>query len=301
MLSPKKPLQLTWDKFVTHFKRKISSDENLMELENQFLTLMKSSMSIDEYTNTFTDKMEFSLRVIPDKLTKVDRYSKGFPWEYTIPVKQAPTFEATIWAAKFVEGMLKKRTTTRVEVGEKRKAKGINNKNSKTKKFSKSNKKTGSNIEGKCCDQYRKKHFGNCVICFKCKKPGHISTNCLVNGNVCFNCGEEGHMKANCPKVEKPIPRIMPPKPKGRSYQTSLNEVKEKADVASGTFLVNQIPAIIIIDFGAYHSFISHKFGRNVSVSNRLEAVTINLDGNEFHHELLPFELSELDVIISME
>lgn len=57
-----------------------------IELENQFLTLEKGDMYIDEYTNAFTDKMEFTLRIVLDELSKIDSYAKGFPWEYSVPI-----------------------------------------------------------------------------------------------------------------------------------------------------------------------------------------------------------------------
>ena len=103
------------------FKRKYCSTQNLLELETQFLTLKKGSMTIDEYTNNFTDKIEFALRLVPDELTKIDKYAKGLPWEYVVPVRQAPTLEATIWAAKSVEDMIKGRAASKLEVVEKRK------------------------------------------------------------------------------------------------------------------------------------------------------------------------------------
>lgn len=60
------------------------------------LALKKGSMSTDEYTNDFTDKKEFTLRIVPNELANINRYAKGLPWEYSMPVHQAPTLEATI-------------------------------------------------------------------------------------------------------------------------------------------------------------------------------------------------------------
>lgn len=34
--------------------------------------------------------------------------------------------------------------------------------------------------------------------------------------------------------------------------------------------------------------------GRNLTINNRLENITINLNENEFHEELLPFELNKI-------
>ena len=73
ILSPNEPLQLTWAAFLVYFKQKFYSTQNLLELENQFLRLKKDSMSFDEYTNSFTDKMELALRIVPSELTKVDK------------------------------------------------------------------------------------------------------------------------------------------------------------------------------------------------------------------------------------
>ena len=100
----------------------------MLDLENQFLALTKGSMLVDEYTKAFTDKMEFAPGLVPDELTNIDRYAKGLRRKYTVLVKHAPTFEATIWDPKYVEGMMKK-------------------------KFSKSSNKTGSNQERKWCNQ----------------------------------------------------------------------------------------------------------------------------------------------------
>lgn len=76
-------------------------------------------MSVEEYTNAFTDKREFALHLMSDELTKINWYSKGPPWEYIVPVKQAPTFEATIWASRSVESMIKAIDADKIEVGEK--------------------------------------------------------------------------------------------------------------------------------------------------------------------------------------
>ena len=79
IVSPNKPLRLTWDKFLTHFNRKFCSAEKMLELENQFLALRNGSMSVDEYINAFIGKMEFALRLVPDELTKIEWYAKGLP------------------------------------------------------------------------------------------------------------------------------------------------------------------------------------------------------------------------------
>lgn len=77
-------------------------------------------MIIDEYTNVFTNKMEFALHIVLDELTKIDSYAKGLPWEYIVLVKQTPNIDAVVQAVRLVEGMIKKRTADKTEVGEKK-------------------------------------------------------------------------------------------------------------------------------------------------------------------------------------
>lgn len=115
---------MTWSEFLIHFKRKFYSAENMFESENQLLTLKKMSMTIEYYTNVFTDKMEFSMCIVPDELATIDRYAKGLPSEYNVLVKQSLTFEAVVWAVRAVESMIKLRASDKTEVREKRKFDG---------------------------------------------------------------------------------------------------------------------------------------------------------------------------------
>ena len=167
-LSPNEPLQLTWAEFLVHFKRKYCSAQNVLELENQFLTLQKGSMLVDEYTNNFTNKMEFSLHIVPDELEKIDMYAKGLPWEYAVPVRQARTLEAVRWAAKSVEDMIKGRAASKVEVGKKRKFEGTSGSNKKNKFSKTGSRKYGGGREAKWCDKCRKKHAGKCSMEVTC-------------------------------------------------------------------------------------------------------------------------------------
>lgn len=85
-------------------------------------------------------------------------------------------------------------------------------------------------------------------------------------------------MKAECPHVDNPTPMIFPEKPKGRSYQMTLNEAREETDVASGTFLVNQITANILFDSRADYSFISHEIGRKLKLSPHMLSTPIMVE-----------------------
>ena len=91
IISHNEPLQLTWAEFLVHFKCKFCSAQNMLELENQFLPLKNDNMSIDEYTNAFTDEMDSTLRLVPDELTKVDKYAEGLPCVATRKICNQPS------------------------------------------------------------------------------------------------------------------------------------------------------------------------------------------------------------------
>nr|KAJ0223223.1 hypothetical protein LSAT_V11C200069470 [Lactuca sativa] len=98
----------------------------------------------------------------------------------------------------------------------------------------------------------------------------------------------------------------------------TLEASKDEADVASGTFLVNELPAQILFDSGANYSFILHEFGRKlvlpvdrldnallvevasgkfVPVSHRMKNILIDLNGNK-HRVWLHIVLIDMLMIL---
>src|SRR3954470_28978 len=76
----------------------------------------------------------------------------------------------------------------------------------------------------------------------------------------CFKCKKLGHYANECPekKVEGPVN----PNPfqKGQVNHINVEEVYEEPDAVASKFRLNSIPAFVLFDTGASHSFISRAF-----------------------------------------
>ncbi|KAI3505152.1 hypothetical protein L1887_27074 [Cichorium endivia] len=164
------------------------------------------------------------------------------------------------------------------------------------------------------------------IICNRCGKPGHTVRDCRLSR--CYTCGAEGHISFNCPKLKGigKEPTAFPPKKDqktpGRAFQMTTEEAREAANVVSGTFLVNSLPARVLFDSGSDCSFVSLSFCEKFStpISNLNKALlietaneghviirkvydkcTIQIEDSIIPVRLLPIAIHSFDVVIGMD
>nr|AAQ56531.1 putative polyprotein [Oryza sativa Japonica Group] len=143
---------------------------------------------------------------------------------------------------------------------------------------------------------------------------------------VCFNCGDPGHYADKCPKPRRV--KVVPaqsnsavPASKARVNHVAAAEAQDAPDVILGTFPVNSVPATVLFDSGATHSFLSMSFAgnhgmevedlrhplmvstpRNQALSlQRSPSVRIEIKGVPFLANLILLESKDLDVILGMD
>nr|CAE02842.3 OSJNBa0014F04.8 [Oryza sativa Japonica Group] len=138
--------------------------------------------------------------------------------------------------------------------------------------------------------------------------------------------GDPGHYADKCPKPRrvKVVPaqsNSIAPAPKARVNHVAAAEAQDAPDVILGTFLVNSVPATVLFDSGATHSFLSMSFAGNHGMEiedlrrplmvstpsnqalslKRSPSVRIEIQGVSFLANLILLESKDLDVILGMD
>ncbi|XP_074314779.1 uncharacterized protein LOC141650534 [Silene latifolia] len=157
-------------------------------------------------------------------------------------------------------------------------------------------------------------------MCYHCKKPLHPGIRCFDKQIVCVSCNKPGHKPNECPEKKTTTTPVVPERPRGRIFVMSRAEAEAHPDIVTGTFLIFDVPCLVLFDTGASLSFISMKFsdklplepslgdstsislpsGDIFSYSYFYSDVPISIAGSIFPANLLRFPLEEFDVILGM-
>ncbi|GJV86091.1 reverse transcriptase domain-containing protein [Tanacetum coccineum] len=174
---------------------------------------------------------------------------------------------------------------------------------------------------------------GSDVTCFGCGEKGHYKNKCLNNRSQ--GCGNQIRGNQQNPQNNQ---RQNQGNPKGNNqastsaqggrrapgkvYHLCAEAVVNDNNVVNGTFLINNVYALVLFDTGADRSFVSSTFskyinipptaldadynveladGKSLTTNTILKGCTINLQNHLFKIDLLPIELGSFDVIVGMD
>ena len=151
------------------------------------------------------------------------------------------------------------------------------------------------------CSKCGRVHVGNCLVCYKCGKPGHISRFC-----------EDGSQGASNARTAVP----------GRVFALSQQEASASPDLIKGIFKLQGFEIEALFDSGATHSFISdacvirlklHAYelpydlmvstpaGASVKTSKACLNCLIEFDGRTSIIDLVCIPMIGIDVIVGMD
>nr|GEU81506.1 reverse transcriptase domain-containing protein [Tanacetum cinerariifolium] len=156
-------------------------------------------------------------------------------------------------------------------------------------------------------------HDGLCTLkCTNCRKIGHWARDCKgrpaaannnnkrdqganARGITCFECGVQGHYKSECPKLKNGNQgnRAGNGNAVARAYDVGIARTNPNSNVVTGTFLLNNHYASVLLDTGADRSFVS------IAFSSLIDIIPTTL-----HHGYdveLADEMGSFDIIIGMD
>ena len=157
---------------------------------------------------------------------------------------------------------------------------------------------------------------------------------------TCYECGVTGHYSNECPKKLNAVPKpnapaqqqrraqparkFVPNNPNNRSgrfFHMNAEEAQEAPDVVLGMFSVNSVPARVLFDSGASHSFVTEDFvctskvqpislkhvmivqipGSTTKARKFCKSVPIRIHGVDFYANLIVPGTKGLEVVLGMD
>ncbi|KAI3747580.1 hypothetical protein L6452_10085 [Arctium lappa] len=292
-LNPEVLGKLTWPVFKKKIIDKYCSERSLDKLEEEFRCLKKGTLSVTDYSKLFLEKLNLvgHLVVMKDPRSK---FTSSLLVEDDMVAEKEEKGQAGGKSGNGKGHLGPFVNLNRLQVF------GDNHR------------------ELRWCYKCKTKHSGPCnprphsgpAECVKCGEKGHTIRECPIWGPICFECRESGHMRKDCPKIVGgnrgnsfgSAARIeQPSRAPTRAFRMTTEEAKETADVISGTFLVNFLPARVLFDSGATCSFVSDTFCEHSSPLVCLMGCALEIDGNSFGVDLLPMTIGGFDVVIGID
>ncbi|XP_073066032.1 uncharacterized protein [Primulina eburnea] len=310
----------TWQQFREVFLKQYYPAEVRLQKLSEFKNFAQNlDMSVVEYTSKFNSLGTYAPTIMADDTLKMHRFKRGLNSriQSALAVYQPTSFADLMGAAIRAETDIKRRED---ENKNKRPPSGQSFQGKQS--FKRPNQSSGTFKGVSSSPTYQEAKM--CPIC-----NNRHSGECRRKTGACFNCGKLGHRIADCPEPKKGAwsnTDTTPSKPKenkpnARVFAMTQKEADDSNDILAGTILINEMPAYVLFDCGATHSFISKRFTKKLRLipeilvepfrvatptSKTIETHRVHRDceicinDHLFQAELIQLNMVEFDAILGM-
>ncbi|XP_021765930.1 uncharacterized protein LOC110730435 [Chenopodium quinoa] len=233
-----------------------------MRWENQeeFLSLSQGSLSIQEYTDKFTELSHFATSIVATEAKTVKRYIKKMDPRVRTHVLSSgvASFQGAYEIARSIHASIIEEEATKA-ASARRPSVPYSQVQTKKSRFDNAGRSSNQQSSGTLQSFVSKK-------CYKCGKDHYPGKKCDGTNITCYLCKEDVHKSSQCPNKANsssssgsmPTPSSAPPR--NRIYCMTQEQVDVQPDVVTSTFLINNVPAYVLFDSSIVVSFIASTF-----------------------------------------
>ncbi|XP_073152491.1 uncharacterized protein [Henckelia pumila] len=252
---------LTWNGFKDVFYGKYFTISTRTRLAREFLELRQGSMSIAEYVKKFERGRYFVAIISGNAAEELKHFTKGLnaTIRRDVRLSGAQTYRAAVDEAMLSEkdgnDIIKESQAKRVSY-QGREQQGPSQKRpyqAPAQRRPQQQQRQNPNLartQGQNQPNSNAPRPANAYICQKCGKSH--SDQCMLGTNTCFLCKRPGHFAKDCPQSKEPV--------KGRVFAMTHDQVDPDSAIVTGMIRIVDLPAFVLIDTGATHSFMSVSF-----------------------------------------
>ncbi|XP_073120033.1 uncharacterized protein [Henckelia pumila] len=252
---------LTWNGFKDVFYEKYFTISTRTRLAREFLELRQGSMSIAEYVKKFERGRYFVPMISGNAVEELKHFTEGLnaTIRRDVRLSGAQTYRAAVDEAMLSEkdgnDIIKESQEKRVSY-QGREQQGLSQKRpyqAPAQRRPQQQQRQNPNQarpQGHNQPNANAPRPANAPICQKCGKSH--SGQCMLGTNTYFLCKRPGHFAKDCPQSKEPV--------KGRVFAMTHDQVDPDSAIVSGMIRIADLPAFVLIDTGATHSFMSVSF-----------------------------------------
>ncbi|XP_076951990.1 uncharacterized protein LOC143625575 [Bidens hawaiensis] len=337
---------LSWEQLKDMLLQEYCPRNELQKIEYDFWHLTMEGADVNNYMSRFNALARLVPRLVNPEYVRIERYIWGLALEIRGMVtssKPDMIQSACDLAKTLTDDVVRKGILVKKDAGKKTTGEGgesekkvINVGDNKRKwtgnsggQFKKGRNQGSGRLfvansrntnQAPRCNTCGGSHYGACKRCHRCNRFGHLTQDCYDRSTDpsrrrCYECGIEGNYRNECPKIKGQIS-------KGKASEMNAKKARKDSSVVTGTFLVNNHYAYVLLDTGADLSFVSKQFepllgikpsklekkysielanGKLIKTCEIIQGCTIQLENRKSEIDLLPVELGSFDIVVGMD